>query len=81
MPKIDRMLVGDRVGHVLAERVMDVGQPEGSRQPAFQPVHDDPNVEKMEVLGPQQFELPPGSVQARDAQLGHQQDQVGAREQ
>ena len=46
----DRVIVGDGVGHILTERIMDLGQPKGAAQPPFQAIDDDSDVEKVEVL-------------------------------
>ena len=41
------MLIGDRVGDVLAQGLGDVRQAKGACQPAFQAIDDDPNVKSI----------------------------------
>ena len=77
----DRGLVRDRVGDVAAQRLVNVGGTNGAHQALFEPVDDDAQVDRREVLLAQQIQLAAGAVKAAHAQLGDEQHQVGLREQ
>ncbi len=74
-------LVRDRVGDVPAQSLVNVGRANGAHQPLFEPVDDDAQVDRREVLFAQQIQLAAGAVKAAHAKLGDEQHQIGLSEQ